>query len=141
MRVQALGLEKELVGELVGELNDLVFDRRTVAWTDRLDLSAVHRRAVHVFADDAVRFFRRERDVARHLLVVMSDTLGAEAEGGGIGVTGLLGKLRPVDGASVKARRSAGFQTASAQAELLQCFAEQDGIGLSGTPGRILLLA
>src|SRR5882724_6109480 len=96
---------------------------------------------MHVFADDAMRLFGRERDVAGHLRVVMSDALSAEAEGRRIGVAGLRGKLRPVDGASVETRRSAGLQAASAQAELLQRFAEQNGIGLSRAPSRILLFA
>ena len=84
VRVQALGLEEELVHLLVGKLDDLVFDRRAIARADRLDLPAVHGRAVHVLADDAMRLRRGERDVARHLLVVMRDALGAEAERRGI---------------------------------------------------------
>ena len=55
VRVQAFGLEEELVRALVGELDDLVFDRRAVARADGLDLAAVHRRAMHVLADDAMR--------------------------------------------------------------------------------------
>src|SRR5882724_1294621 len=100
--------------ELVRELDDLVFDRRTIARADRLDLSAVHRRTVHIFADDAMCLFRRERDEAGHLCVVMGDALGAEAKGRGIGVARLHGELRPVDGASVETRRSAGLQAATA---------------------------
>ena len=106
-----------------------------------LDLAAVHGRAVHVFADDAVRFRRGVGDVAGDLRVVMRDALGAEAEGRGIGVAGLRCEARPVDGAAIEARRRAGLEAASAQAEILQSFAEQDGVGLAGASGRILLLA
>ena len=66
---------------------------------------------------------------------------GAEAEGRRIGIAGLLFKLRPVDGATVEARRSACFQTALAQAEPLQRFAEQDAGGFTAATGGILLLA
>ncbi len=37
---------------LVGELDDLVFDRRTVARADALDLTGIERRAVDVLAND-----------------------------------------------------------------------------------------
>ena len=71
----------------------------------------------------------------------MRDPLRAEAERSGIGIAGLSGEARPVDGASVEARRSAGLEAASAQAELLQGLAEQDCVGLAGTSGGILLFA
>ena len=80
VRVQAFGFEEELVRVLVGKLDDLVFDRRAVARADGLDLAAVHGRAVHVFANDAVSLRRGAGDVAGHLRVVMRDALGAKAE-------------------------------------------------------------
>ena len=141
MRVQAFGFEEELVRGLVGKLDDLVFDRRTISRADGLNLAAVHGRTMDVLADDAMRFRRGPGDVARHLRVVMSDALGAEAEGRGIDVAGLKLELRPVDGAAVEARRRAGLQAAAAKAELLQRFAEQDGGGFAGASGGILLLA
>ena len=67
-----------------------------------------------------MRLFSRERDVARHLRVVMRDAPGAKTERSRIGVAGLFGEFGPVDGASVEAGRGAGFQAASAQAEFLQ---------------------
>ena len=71
----------------------------------------------------------------------MRDSLGAKAEWRGIDVAGLHLKLRPVDGAAVEARRRAGLQAASAKAELLQRFAEQNGGGFAGASRRILLFA
>ena len=124
VRVQALGLEEELVHFLVGKLDDLVFDRRAIARPDRLDLPAVHGRAMHVLADDAMRLRRGERDVAGHLLVVMRHAPGAEAEGRGIFVAGLHRELRPVDAAAVEPRRRAGLQAAAAQTKRLQRFAQ-----------------
>ncbi len=141
VRVQAFGLEEELVRGLVGKLDDLVFDRRAIARSDGLNLAAVHRRAVHVLADDAMRFRRGPRDVAGHLRVVMRDALGAEAEGRGIDIAGLHLESRPVDGAAIEARRRAGLQAASAQAEFLERFAEQNGGRFAGASGGILLFA
>src|SRR5260370_23772371 len=80
VRVQALGFQKELVRQFVGELDDLVFNRRTIPRPRRLNLPAVHRRAMHVLANDAMRLFGGERDVARHLRVVMGNAPGAKAE-------------------------------------------------------------
>src|SRR5271166_1664504 len=104
---------------LVGKLDDLVFDRRTISWSDGLNLSAVHRRAVHVFADDTLGFRRGPGYVAGDLRIVMRDPLGAKAERSRVGVAGLQLEPGPVDGAAVKARRRAGFQAAAAQSELL----------------------
>ena len=118
--VESFRFEEKLVLLLVGKLYDLVFNRRTIARTDGLNLPAVHRRAVDILADDAQRFRRGVRDVARDLRIMVRHALGAEAEGRGIGVARLLLKARPVDGAAIEARRSAGFQAAAAQAQLLQ---------------------
>ena len=126
---------------LVGKFDDLVFDRRAIARPDGLDLPAIHRRAVHVLADDAVGFGRGPRNVAGNLRVVMRHALGAEAEGSGVGIARLHREARPVDGASVKARRRSGLQPAAAQAELLQSLAEQNCVGFAGASGGILLLA
>ena len=139
--IQALGLEEKLVRQLVGELHDLVLDRRAVSRADGLDLAAIHGRAVDVLADDAVRLRGREGDVARHLAVVVRDAAGAEAEGRGIGVAGLGLEARPVDGARVQARRRAGLEAASAQAESLERFAQKNGGRLAGAAGGIWLLA
>ena len=67
MGVEALGFEIELVGVLVGKLDDLVFDRGAVARAGGVDLSAVHGRAVDVLADDAMGFRRGVGDVAGDL--------------------------------------------------------------------------
>jgi len=96
---------------------------------------------MHVLANDAMRFFGGERDVARHLRVVMGDAAGAETKGRGIDIAGLALEARPVDGTAVEAWRRAGFEAASAQAEVLERFAEQNGGGFSRASGRILLFA
>ena len=88
-----------------------------------------------------MRLRRGPRNIAGNLRVVVSDALGAEAERGGINITRLHRESRPVDGAPVKARRSARLEPATAQAEILQRLAQQNGIRLPGTPRRILLLS
>src|SRR6202142_3907319 len=95
--------------QLVGEFDDLVFNRGTVARAGGLNLPAIHGGAMHVLANDAVRLFRRESDVARHLRVVMRYAPGAKAKWSGIGVSRLTFEAGPVDGASVEAGRGSGF--------------------------------
>src|SRR4051794_35323025 len=121
--MQTFRLKVELVRFLLRKLHDLVFDRRAVAWTDRLDLSGIHRRTVHVFAYDVVGLRRRVGDVARYLR--LRDLLGAETEWRRLGVSRLHLEARPVDGAPVETRRSASLQAASTQTERLQRFAQQ----------------
>ena len=125
--VEAFGLEEELVLRLVRELDDLVFDGRAVARADALDAAGVHGRAMDIFADEAQRLRRGEGDVATDLR--LNDLLGAEAEGRGIGVAGLLFERLPVDGAAVEARRRSGLEAAGAKAERAQGFAEEDEAG------------
>src|SRR6266849_1817893 len=96
---------------------------------------------MHVFPNDPVGFFRRKGDIARDLRPVMSHAPGAETEWCGIGIARLFLKTRPVDGASVETRGSAGLEAATAQAKLLQSFAKKHGGRLAGASGGILLLA
>src|ERR1700756_2038545 len=106
----------------VRKLYDLVFNRRTVARPDRLNLSAVHRRTVDVFANDAVRLQRGPCDVAGNLRVVMCHSLRAKTKRSGILIAGLKLKSRPIDRAPVKPWRRTGLQPASSQAEPLESF-------------------
>ena len=88
VRIQAFRFEEELMLRLVGELDDLVFDGRAIARADALDLAGVHRRAMHIFANDAQRFRSGEGDVAADLR--LHDLLRAEAEGSRLGIARLL---------------------------------------------------
>src|SRR5258708_2082483 len=123
MRVQTFRLQKELVRSLVRELDDLVFDAGAVTRANALDLPGIHRRAMHVFADDAMRFRGGESDIARHLL--LRDLFCAEAERRGIGIAGLGFESRPVDGAAVETRRRARLQAAAAQTQQLERLAQK----------------
>src|SRR6516165_1143802 len=50
-RVGALRLEEELMTLFVRKSNDLVFERRAVAWADAADLSVEQWRSMHIRAD------------------------------------------------------------------------------------------
>src|SRR5256885_12629471 len=58
----AFRLQDNLVPILVLELHDFVFDRRTVPWTNALNLPAVQGRSTHVLPDDRMNSFIRMRD-------------------------------------------------------------------------------
>ena len=127
VRVEALGLEEELVLRLVRELDDLVFDGGAVARADAFDAAGVHGRAMDVLADEAQRLRRGEGDVAADLR--LHDLLRAEAEGRGIGVAGLFFERVPADGAAVEARRRSRFEAASPKPKSTERLAEQDAAG------------
>ncbi len=80
--VEALRLQKKLVLRLVGKLDDLVFDGRAIARPDAINLPGIHRRAMHIFANQAEGFRRGERDVATYLR--LHNFFGSEAEGRGV---------------------------------------------------------
>src|ERR1700722_12996033 len=87
--VQTFRFEEKLVSHLVGELDDLVLDRRAIARADGMNLAAVHGRTMDVFTDDALSFGCGPGDVAGDLGIVMGDAAGAKAERRGIDVAGL----------------------------------------------------
>ena len=62
---QPLGLQVDMVPLALGELDDLVLDRRAVARADALDLSRVQGRQVQVLADDAADLGRGVAQVAQ----------------------------------------------------------------------------
>src|SRR5208282_5721445 len=86
-------------------------------------------------------FRRSPRDVTRNLRIMMGHAPGAEAEWCRVSIARLKNKARPVDRASVKPRRRACLQPASAQAKLFERLAKQNCVWFAGASGRILLLA
>src|SRR5258707_12150766 len=94
---------------------------------------------MNILANNAMRFWSGERDVARHLS--LRDLFGAEAEGRGIGVSGLYFELAPVDGAAVQPWRCSGLEPAAAPAQQLERFTKKLGRWPAAAPGRIALLA
>ena len=95
---------------------------------------------MNVFSDDAVRFLRREGDVTRDLRIVMRNSPSAKAKWSRVCIARLLFEARPVNSAPIKPRRRSGLETASAQAKLLERFAEENGSRFARAAGGILLL-
>src|ERR1700685_3357393 len=126
---------------LVGKLHDLVFNRRTIARPDRLNLPAIHGRAVNVFANDAAGLRRGPRNVARHLRIVMRNAPCAKAERRRIGIARLHSKARPVDAAPIEPRRRSRLKPATAQPQLLPRLAEPHRCWFARAPRRVLLFA
>ena len=96
---------------------------------------------MHVLADDAMRLFCCERDVARDLRIVMGYAPSPKTERGGVNVSGLHFEARPVDRTSIETRRRTGFEATSTESKILEGFAEQNGGGFATASGRILLFA
>src|SRR5271170_3110 len=65
--IQALWLQKNLMAILIGKLDDLILNRRTVARTNPFNLTAVQRRSRNILANDRVSFLRRVGNVAGNL--------------------------------------------------------------------------
>src|ERR1700674_2873465 len=93
-----------------------------------------------VLTNDAMRLFRSERDVARHLRVVMRNAPGAKTERSRIQIARLPLKPRPVNRPPVKTRRRSRLKPSSPQPQLLKRFAQQNRRRFSRTSRRILLL-
>ena len=112
--VESFRLEKNLMAVAFAEFYDLVFDRRTVTRTATCDLAGIHRRAMHVVANDLVRGGNRARDAAFDLRI--GDAFGQHRERFGRIVAGLHLDALPIDGAAVQPRRRAGLQAAEREA-------------------------
>src|SRR6185369_8354388 len=114
MRIQPFRLEEELMRGLIGKLDDLVFNRGAISRPDRLDLTAVHGRAMHILADNAVSLLGGPGDVTRHLTIVMRNPLSTKTEWRRVGITRLDLKLRPLDSSAIQSRWSSSLKPASA---------------------------
>jgi hypothetical protein len=96
---------------------------------------------MHVLANDAMGLFRGESDKAWHLAVVMRDPLCPKTEWSRIRIAWLLLEARPIDASAIESRRSAGLESASAQAELFKSLSKQNSVRLARASRRILLFA
>src|ERR1700730_14614968 len=95
---------------------------------------------MNVLANDAMSLGGRPRYVARNLRIVMRHALGAKAERCGIGISRLLREARPIDSASIQARRRSSLEPATTQSQILQRLSEQHCVRFPRAPGGILLL-
>src|SRR5581483_3646820 len=102
VRVQPFRFEKNLVPRLVRKLDDLILDRRAIARSGALDLTAIQRRAGNAFLQDSTRLVSRVGYVALHLWPV--DLLRHEGERRRLWITWLGLEPAPVDRAPIQAR-------------------------------------
>ena len=126
--IPAFRLEKELMRILVGKGAELVFDRRTVARADAMDLSREERRAVETCTKNLVDSFVRPDDVAALLRPALLDggRYGKERKAFRRTVTFLHFQAGKIDRPDVDAGRRAGLHPADRQA------------GISQNPGKTL---
>ena len=139
VRIQPLGLKKKLVLRLVGKLDDLVLDRRAIARPDPLNPSRIHRRPMHILANNAQRLRRGECNVAAHLR--LHNLLGPEAEWRRVHIARLFFKGVPLDRPPIQPRRRPCLQPASPQAQCSQRFSQQHRGRFAASSRRIPLLA
>ena len=92
-----------------------------------------------LLANDGVRFGRRVGDVTRHLFTL--DLFGKEGERRRLRIAVLRLETRPIDGAAVQTRRSAGLQALPVQTERPQLIAQQIRGSLAASAAAIFLLA
>ena len=103
----------------IGKSHHFVFDRRAITWADPFDHTGVHWAAIEVIADHVMGFFIGVRDVARHLLRMLS-RIAHEREHRHRIITVLLRQHAEINGARVNTRRCTGFQAADAQRQFTQ---------------------
>ena len=139
VRMQALGLEEELVALLVGETQDLRLDGGAVARADALDDAVRHRRAIHVVAQDLVRALVRVGEVAGHLLARAH--IAHEGETLRLLVARLQLHLLIVERARIDARRRSGLEAHEADARLGERGGKAHRGALAVRPAAVRVLA
>ncbi len=138
VRVEAFGLDEDLMRGPVREARHLVFDRGTIARSHALDEPGEHRRARTRAADDVVGALVGRRDVAGDL----PRMLRARAEVGEYRpriVAVLLAQPRVVDAAAVDARRRAGLQPPDLERQLAQPRGERERGRIAGAAAGVAL--
>ena len=124
LRVQAHGLNEQLVPGLIPEADDLRLDGRAVARADGFNHAVKERRPVMVGLDDLVRFFVRIGQIADRL--IFRRRLSRKREGNRVLIAGLQFHLRHINRAAVHARRRAGLEPAHPKAERSQLLRKAD---------------
>ena len=139
LRVQAHGLDEELVALLFGEGHHLGLDARAVARPCAGDAARIERRAVEVRADDVVRALVGVGEVAAR--AVHGRVRGGVGEALRLGVALLQLHAREVHAAGVHARRGARFEAPQRKPHLRQPPGEGDAGRQPVRPGVRLRLA
>src|SRR6266576_5371045 len=117
----------------VAEADDLVLDRGTIARSGALDLSGIHRRAMHIGPDHLMGSGRGPRDAALDLRG--GDLLGHHRKRLRRIVAWLHLHRGPVDRGAVEARRRAGLQPAQPKAGALKRLREPERRRLADAAG------
>ena len=102
----------------VGKADDLVFNRRAITWSGRIDLAAVHRRAVQL---------ARIRSCTGRLVCVIQQGSCSTSSGSdrnekklGCCIARLFFGLAVVDGATIEPSGRAGFEAFDLESQSLQ---------------------
>src|SRR6266850_3502870 len=137
-RVESFGLEKDLVTLCLGELHDLVLDRRTVARPTTTDRAPVQRRLLQVALDDVLHFLPGPGDPAGDLTRPLDALVEREAELTGVAVLSL--DLTPIHRSAIDARRRAGLEARYCKSNILNGLRHLNGRLIAGTAGGDLLV-
>jgi hypothetical protein len=130
--LQAFRFQEDLVGILIGEAVDLVFDRRAVTRPDPFDHAGVHRRAIQAAADDVVGARVGLGDPARDLRRVFVHRAEMGKHRTGL-IARLLGQLRKIDASPIQARRGPGLEPTDPQRQFAQPRRQGVGRRIAGT--------
>src|SRR5688572_21596842 len=123
------------MARLIGELYNLVFDRRTVPRPYASNLSRIERRLSDVLANRVVNTLGRIPDIALDLF--LRDFVGRERKWHRRTVIGLRFESAPVNRAAIESRRRSRLQTAHRKTEILQSLGQLDRCRLPGAPTKI----
>ena len=137
--VEPFRLQEDLVAVAVAEPDDLVLDRGTIARTAALDLTGIHRRAMHVGPDHFMGRRRRPGDPALDLR--RRDPVGHDRERLRRVIAGLHFNGGPVDSRAIEPRRRAGLQSSERKANPFEGSRKPHRRRLADPAGRPVLFA
>src|SRR5207237_1396019 len=100
IRIQALGLQKDLVASFVRKLDHFVLDRGTIARPDAFDLTAIQWRARNRIPQNLERPFRSICYITVDLFPLYP--ISKKGERSWNGITGLRFETRPVNRAAIQ---------------------------------------
>ena len=137
--VDALGLEEDLMALAIGEAEDLVLDRWTIARPSARDRAGIDGGAMRIRPHDAVGLLRRAGDVARKLR--RGDRCGQRGEEFGLGIAVLNLETLPVDGRAVEPRRGPGLEPRKGEPGRVETARKRHRGLIAEAPGRGALVA
>ena len=130
-----LRFQVKMVPFLVGELDDLVFDRRAIAGADALDFSRIQWRQMQMIADD--RSDRRGRIAQMAEDPVLYFAFAEHGKRQGRFITGLGNESFPFDAVGMQPHRRPGFQAQDSKPQGGYIFSQKLGRRLIGPAGGV----